>query len=703
MKIDWEIFFNTLNGNKNLPISAIEQTADTVSIVLPEDIGKAFATRLATSLSSQAAFIDSFPFEITPAHAVSCPASSSSSSSNNVVNSIAPKQPETLQQCYDVLASLFGKRTMAVTGMSCYLSLEDGAKAKDGVLYSSAITDPDLLKAIEAHLKHLIAHFADVDDEKLQQVWKDPRSYLAAPSKTLNSKKDADSKLAGLVSHCFIIDKYPDENDPDKTIARIRINVKGLYEYLFPPLIITSEVATDTNEKNIMLTFNRNHLLSRVQHLMGGPLLRVCHNAEEQQSYLSPIFAGLEGEEGRKPTLYVLEIDCSGSIEPSIKTLRAQIISVIRQLRLDDSHPGSKLRLVTFSATTNAEEYPLHELDIESWAKNLKSYYETRLFGTVHDEISRLLKTDISKDYNIVHYLITDGYDNHSKNITKRSIDRLIEECTRKGITLPAIITAGINGSAGNGDMQCYDIGLLESLAKSLKGVFYDMQHGGDFTALASETARKLSCPRDEVSFVHQIADSLSVYRIPIYADGSLQMPAISIPIGNESHVIGIDGKEWIVSVQDPSSLPEETTNEIARRTLATAQTIMSDEKEDTKCAKLNQAKHALEALAQKVESDTVVMALKTILEYCERAKEPVESATRRSTISQAAHKRGWVSIETHRGREYFPAATAAASSSSSAALLASAGGPLHPRSPVTADDATQTQGYSPESMCSIT
>lgn len=699
MQVNWEIYFNTLNGSINLPFVAIEETDKSVSIILPEAEARALTARLKTTLASQEAFIESFPFKMTPVHSSPSAASSSDASSASMIDEEVPNAPQTKEACYEILVNLFGEDTLEETAMAYRLSRAKDSDVKDGVLYSSPITNPDLLEATQANLKHLIAHFADIDDARLKQAWTNSNAPLPTPSKTLDSEDNPNAKLAGLVARCFIIETYPDAKDPNKTIAKIRVNVKGLYEYLFSPLIVTEELASDTEEKHIKLTFNRQHLLSRVQHLMGGPLLRLCYSQEEEQAFLKPVFAGLESEGGQKPTLYILEVDQSYSMRFSIEKVQAQVISIIEKLRVDDPHPGSKVRLVKFSTETSAEEHPLHDFNVKRWTGTLEPTASTRLFGTVDDDLRYLARTKATEHYNVVMYLITDGYDNVShRNIgsrmEKRDIDDFIAEL-KLSMTLPTIIAAGINGEEGS-----YDVDVLASLAESLNGIFYDMQHGGDFSALASETARKLSRPSNIITFTHQVSGSISVYRIPIYENGQLQMPAISLAIGSEEHIIGIDGNQWLISVTDPSKLPEETTNEVAQRTLATAKAIVSDENESEKFAKLELALHTLMKLDEKVQhqNPTVKNALDEVRKYHELSALPADSAAKRSAISVATRERGYFQ-QTHRGPMYVPGPAGgpeASSSTSNATLLASVGGPLHqrPATPPQSTVAAQSTAY---------
>ncbi len=209
----------------------------------------------------------------------------------------------------------------------------------------------------------------------------------------------------------------------------------------------------------------------------------------------------------------------------------------------------------------------------------------------------------------------------------------------------------GLNGDNGSG--ASYDVALFNSLSKASGAPFFDISQAAGaagFSTLLSETAQSLAKPRRDIAFVTQITGSGLLYRIPIS--------------GQKSVVVGVAGYEWLVSVGDPKSLPEETIIEVVKRSLASAHTTMADEKVDnhSKVARLKQIQQTMLNLqsklsaAQTVEGDFIHSSLATVQQYIEAALSSSVSGTRKSQESLARHATGLVRVQTHRGIEYFPA-----------------------------------------------
>ena len=141
-----------------------------------------------------------------------------------------------------------------------------------------------------------------------------------------------------------------------------------------------------------------------------------------------------EEKEAKKDTELVLIVDKSGSMWHLVNDTIGSFNSVLDEQKKDTEHGNAYVTTVFF----NGEHETIHDReDIQSVEHITNKDYVpggcTALLDAVGDTITKLSEKDEIKDHKVIVAIITDGYENSSKEYSKEQIKKLIKEKEKEG------------------------------------------------------------------------------------------------------------------------------------------------------------------------------------------------------------------------------------------------------------------------------
>ena len=508
-------------------------------------IAEKIRVHLQVSLRSTSEFYANFPIEIKTENLDALPKLTITAAEP------VPLPDNTIESVERVFENIFGP-AFEDAGFDPALFFGEGAKIKDGVLFSKPAKSVGIEKTWRSLFDWLSLYFKDVDLGALREAWTGKKSLPAPTEESFESLKT--SHIHGLVQQCFGIQKI------GKTTVGY-FNFKRLYEFIFAP---TLAVSNEDNAYSIQI--DKNHFLTYVEQLKeNGVLLRIFKPNEDQQPVIQPLFIGLKETVESQP-LYVLVIDKSGSLGWHFDSLKRHVQSFIDELR--QIKPNAKLRITFF----NSEIDPGKEFDIQDAAAistflaNTLTGGTTNLFGALNREIQ--YANSQASTHAVAVMLFTDGVDNVNDDTKKQSLSESLKKEAGKS-------EAPNFYAYGYGD---YDQETLSKLAVTLQGSFVHLQ---SFEQL--DNAFNLASSKKESRILVNLKSLLNsgestTYRVPLYADGTLQSPDIFIPLTDSSMKLEIQGKSIVVTVPDNAAIPAATNLDKISLLVAKSRQLVADE-----------------------------------------------------------------------------------------------------------------------------
>ena len=518
-----QLLLHKYKGLYQLTVNTDKITIEVSDLYQAEQISKV----LKASLASANAFYANLPFDVkigdvklgqTKIEHLSYP------------GAIPPE--DTIEGIRQIFSNFFGE-AFEDAGFDPNLFFGSKATIRDGVLFSK----PAKFKGIEStwgvFFDWLVLHFAGADLETLRSAWRGEKT-LTEPNQTTEN-----TSAKGLIQQCFGVQKVD-----GKTIAYF--NYKRLYEFLFPPTI---NITPQDDHKTYKIEIDKSHLMTYMKQLNeGGVLLNVFRPDEHSAPLVQPLFIGLE-ETVEKPSLYVLMVDRSASMNDHFSSLKNYVLEFAHKLRQEN--PTANLRIAFFDdAIGPIQDFKIKdEAAITKFLKDTPLGRNTNIFGTVATELEKSFVHSDSQ--NVVLMLFTDGVDNSNGEKEKELLNEQIAVNAKKA-NAPQFHTFGF----GN-----YDHQTLSELALKMHGSFAHLTSFDQLSKALKTTGYHTKKSRILVDLRVLFGDEkTNGYKIPLYADGGTQAPDLFIPLTDSSVAFQVNGQNMVVTVPDASRIPLATT-----------------------------------------------------------------------------------------------------------------------------------------------
>lgn len=547
-KLNWSIFFDNLfqGGNVNFNLSS-----DPSNLVLTVSEAEAefICKRFNSAFSSQEAFDHLQPYNIVNKKQIK----------QSPLKVIA-KPADTKEAGIDILLKLIGQQAFEEFGWNINLLFDKTAYSKDRVLYSKVTAHHHVVESWNAAVKYWVSYFENVEASRIQTAWLGGGNLDVPKSDLLTDSQQQEGIVVGLIQQCFRV-----VTDKKKGSGQICFDFGRLWEYLSVPAIETKKMPNG----KVTLSIDKKHLLATLQVYTHNRMLLKVFRGEQSELQGKIFFFG------RKPTHektmhHTLIIDCSGSTSGFLDQLKPKLMEVIDKLTTLDS--TATVRLVFFSTHAKAHEFSItNRYAIHDFIYQTISDGDTRLFGTVVDELEYIRANRINEEYNGTVILFTDGMDAEQTGVVnKRGIGdvyKQIGELNYSSTSLPKMFTVGY----GNCDEE-----VLRSLADLMGNFYVHLNKISEFENIF-EHLKTHKAQREMIGFLIQVAQSTREYRFPFYATDKIQSPDVLIPFNQAGQTsIKFQGNEFSITFKD--QIPNQTPNDALSGFLARAKEVAIDD-----------------------------------------------------------------------------------------------------------------------------
>ncbi len=566
--INWKSFLDTILGQLGTHF-AVEISSENITIETDPVAAKEITNRLTSVLSNPTAFQRSLPYKLVD-QSNSSQTPTELGENTDFVLQTPPIPDNSIDTGKQVLLNIFSENLLdELMNINSLFNEKTGAKSEEKVLFSKPASRITQLGIWNAIIEDLVSYFADVNLDKLREVWNNEDSYLSTPEIYLVNSETSTGIKIGLIEQCFGIQHYPKtDNNPESDV--FYFDYGRLYEFIFPPQVTISENKSD--EGIVELNINKEHILSCVQQLtQGGMLFRTYKNAKEVGKIkMRPIFLSRE-RAVEKPALLSLVIDRSGSMCREFSDLKNHIISFISAIA--DRNKDITIRLSFFSDQLDTPvEFHISALDeIIEYMKEILAVGHTLLFDSISSEISHSLIHKSTNDYNVSLIVFTDGQDNESKPGAEKNLTNEMLKFDQRSLERPKVFTLGYGKE--------YQHESLVKLTKSMdqKGSHIHLQELDDFYDIFVHV-KEITCESDLINFLLQVEESTQEFSIPLYHSNEPTLPSIIIPTReNSSLTIQMGDKKMIVSIPDSSLVPVENFTDRLTEILIEMRRIVAD------------------------------------------------------------------------------------------------------------------------------
>jgi hypothetical protein len=459
------------------------------------------------------------------------------------------------------LLCLFGEDFFTNFGNVFEIFNDKEARVENGVLYSKATTRKNVFEAWKRMNDECVSYFNGVSIETIRKALGLPDQPLPEPASDLSEGGTLHRGIAaGLIQQCFGAIEFKDSAGTTVTEARVYFNVKRFLEYVLPPQCTAQVEVPETDE--VKLYYSREHLVSYMLQLSrDGVLFRVFKDEADAKLFARPVFLGRE-ETIAQPHFYHLLVDRSGSMDEYNEELNGYLNAFVTNLREID--PSAKVRIAFIDSQERvpaAEFLVTESKQITDFLKVRGGGGDTPLCATLHRELYYLLSNHITRDYNTVTVLFTDGRDDNRKgNI--HLVPQALERFRASKTTLPKMFTLGF----GKCDHQ-----FLASLADTMMTPYIHLSHLNDFQQIY-EYLSLMNAARRMYNLVYQIEGSANTFTVPVYQNSHPTAPNVCLPLleGKPASVV-LDGQTIIITVSDSQRVPLATLNDKLARYLQNA------------------------------------------------------------------------------------------------------------------------------------
>lgn len=625
---NWKALLDTILGKLLIPYELIV-TNDEIMIKATPENAQRIQAHLQTALHSADSFFKQLPYSI---HL-----SATNQQSSELPNQAPATPVDSVDSGTQVFKSFFGAGRFdeIALNIDALFSEKSGAISRDQVLYSKPAKSKHTAQIWHDFLNALLAEFNEIEAEQLRAIWLDPNLHLPTKEDKLDSTEQRSYR--GLIQQCFGIIE-----DKEKNQVQIYFNYGLLHRLIFSPQIALLPQVDSTE-----LHINKKHLLNYVQQLtQHGMLLRVYKSNEQDKSMLArPLFFGQEKLK-IMPNHYTIIIDRSGSMEKHLDKLGNQVTEFIEKMVPYDPH--AKIRIVFFNDKTGpVKEFSIAEgWNIRDFIKSAKHGGNTRLFGTIEEEVQYLYQQNLPEIQNTAIVFFTDGQDTVS-NSRQQSIDQIIAILNaqhQQGKRLPKIFTMGIGA---------YDHEALHLFSQKTNSPFIHLKDTADFS-LIYRYLGTLHYQQEVVEFLVRTSQT-QAFTVPITLDGNIQSPNLIIPFQEREQVaVKVRGQQLWVKVMDATQVPLQMPyDQLQEKYEALYQIVTEKISPHEKIERLVQLANEL------VTQDAVVFSdiSKEINYYTEQLQSTVNqphSALHESLISRAQLALGYnaKAIEPHEASE---------------------------------------------------
>jgi von Willebrand factor type A domain len=549
--LNWRTLFDSLINDHKIHYD-LQVKDDMIKLIADKNLALAIESKLLEMLSDEG-FSKNLPYVL----------NQSVSSVKQANNKIIIELPTyDVSSAKDLLLRLFGEDAFDCFAIDINKLFDQTAVAKDGVLFSKITKHQRVQESWNMALKHWIAFFKNVPIDRIREAWLNPDKPLPPPPDDLNETQSEEFGLVnGLIQQCF-----GTLTNETNTQAQIFFNFGRLWQFISVPDIKQQLI----NDDKIELSLDKNHLLACLQALTKNRVLfRVYQSQNNLEDYIAKaIFFGREPTVS-KQMFHTLIIDRSGSMEEYFRDLKIHLLEVIKNLgELDKT---AKLRLVFFSTHMKVKEFNItHYQEIKSYLEGISSDGDTRLFGTIADELSHLLKNGITKHYNSTVLLFTDGHDTVANSSFEKfpEVQQKIQGFTTSKSVMPKMFAVGF----GNCDHKT-----LQELARLMGNTYIHLKEISDFDNVFSHI-RMHKSQREMIEFLITVQEMTHRYTVPFYHMNSVQVPDVIIPIGkNRPLSVTLSGNDLVVTLKE-DQVPIATTNDHLAELLINARQLIADE-----------------------------------------------------------------------------------------------------------------------------
>jgi len=584
-----------------------ENTSAAILKIKDAATAEKICAHLQVSLRSTHEFYNSFAVKVKTEHST-IPSKPASTDTETV--SLPENNIESVKKVFE---NIFGQ-AFSDAGFDPNLFFGEGAKIKDGVLFSKPAKSIGIEKTWRSLFDWLSLYFKDVELDALRAAWTGIKSLPAPSEESFETLKS--NYIHGLVQQCFGIQKI------DKTTIGY-FNFQRLYQFIFAPVLVVMH-----KDNAYFIEIDKSHFLTYVEQLKeDGVLLRIFRPTRDHQPVIQPMFIGLK-ETVELPPLYILVIDRSYSIKHHFDGLKKHIQSFIDKLR--QLKPDAKLRITFFDDSIDpAKEFNIQDsYAISTFLANISTGWSTNLFGALHQETQ--YANSQASTHAVALMLFTDGVDNVNDDIKKQSFRESLTTEAEKS-KAPKFYAYGYGS---------YDQETLSSLAITLQGSFVHLQ---SFEQL--DSAFNLASRKKESRILVNLklllnSEESQSYRVPLYADGSIQSPAIFIPFAESSMKLEIQGKSIVVTIPDNTAIPAATNLDTIGLLVAKARQCVADPEMNVeqKIKMLDDFLRQLEALPVQTiaETEGKVCAADELKDYKTTISLAKDDATLRSIYTKA-------------------------------------------------------------------
>lgn len=554
---NWRAVIDTLLGNLNIKYE-IQILNDEIIIKAEHQDSQKIQQKLQETLQSPEHFFNQLPYSVLTENF------SSRNINQNTRQYPQVKPPEdTVDSGISIFKNLFSEETIkgAALDVDALFDVNKGARSTGQVLYSMPAKNKVKGELWNKILEVLLLSFHNVNIKTLREIWANKGHYLPKPGE-MGDDSENEVIFSGLAQQCFGV---LEENNPSSNTAthvKLYFDYGLLYRFIFPPQIDNTSVGIKIQKK---------HLFHYVRMLIsgGGPLIRVYKkNGSENQNgngedqlMAMPIFLAPEKVQYQRHH-YTAIIDHSGSMisastsskyKSVLDQIKNDILVFIKKLQEFDSQ--AKIKIVFFDDITESKEFDISQTyEISSYIAQFHTRGGTRLLGTIQDELTSLLKDQITKNYNSAVVLLTDGEDTAAVNRADalNQIGATLSQFKIEGRKLPKFFTMGVGIS--------YDKDVLVRLADKTGTPFIHLHSVEDFKDIY-RYLNSIQYEQQLMDFLVKTGDSRH-YSVPVSMDGNAHTTGILIPFQKkETLQIKTNGRQIAVFVDDPAKVPMATTD----------------------------------------------------------------------------------------------------------------------------------------------
>ncbi len=515
--------------------------------------------RLEKTLSSPQNYAASFPYTISRVHGMSVVEGSAAtplatskdagakarglqSGDEASSYSYAVKEPEdTLEAGITIFKNLFGPEAISDTALNveALFNPTKGAHSKNKILFSK-IEQGDAKEGLRKRmLEDLMLSFSGVSVSELRRLWNE-RLSLPAPKTAIS--EDETIVVSGLAKDCFRVIK-----DSNKQVITY-FDYGLLYRYIFPPRLQLSKPRTGSGDQRFQITVNKGHLQDHLKTLNEGdkPLLDVVRY--DEQNVVRPIFITEPERVEVLPHHYTIIIDRSLSMQGMLKQVNKQAIEFIDRLRTFDSE--AVLRLVYFSNDADFfTELSIQEIYEIRQFLSMYAMGGTELFGTIRQEMKYLLDKGITKKYNTMVVLLTDGEDNNAatqRHQFSSELELMMKSFEIRGLKPPKMFTLGVEPG--------HDKETLNLLAKSTgRSAYIYMQQTSDFDEIYKHIP-SIQYQQQLVEFLIKTSSASHHFSAELDRDGNAHTVGVMVPF-EDSFDFEANGNQFHVAIDDASKI----------------------------------------------------------------------------------------------------------------------------------------------------